>query len=250
MDAITFAEAGKLLVEAIKNDTTGFVARVNVLPGQAAAAEAAAVLRRTLARRHSTKSRLNYEQAAAVGADVREHANLAADRRAMLSELLVADVLDAAKAPGLQVQPLVAHKPQPGLDVRVLGKAYDVKAAGQMSLRWSHQGARGRFVDDRSININNGCHEAYMSDAAFAGYICVYVYMAGEQPVAADIFIFSSDALGDLNDGTITSDFVEDMRYYQIVLPLPDKRNSIDYAERRNALLAAYEAAHVVEVAA
>lgn len=240
MQAMTFQEAGKALLDAINNERSGFVARVDVLPGQAAAAESAAVLRRIMARRHSTKARLNYTQAAVVGTDAGELGQMAAERRAMLSELLVADVLDAVKAPGLAVQPLVAHKPQPGLDVRVAGKAFDVKAAGQMSVLWSHQGARGKFADDRNVNFNNGCHEAYQAEAAFSGYICVYLYVVNEVPVAADIFLVGLDGMGELHASTITNQFVDDLRYFKVALPFPDSRHSDGYATRLASIKSAY----------
>lgn len=240
MQAMTFQEAGKALVDAMNNERSGFVARVDVIPGQAAAAESAALLRRILARRHSTKARIDYAQAAFIGTDAGELGQMAAERRAMLSELLVADVLDAVKAPGLAVQPLVAHKPQPGLDVRVAGKAYDVKASGQMSVLWSHQGARGRFADDRHVNFNNGCHEAYMADAAFAGYICVYIYVVDEVPVSADIFLVGLDGMGELHASTITNQYVDDLRYYKVSLPFPDSRHSADYSARLASIKSAY----------
>ena len=240
MQAVAYAEAGKALVDAINNERAGFVARIEVLPGQAATADMAAVLRRTMARRHSTKARLDYSQAAFVGTNAGELGQMAADRRAMLSELLVADVLVAAKAPGFEVAPLVAHKPQPGLDVKVAGKSFDVKACGQMSVLWSHQGARGKFADDRHVNFNNGCHEAYLADAAFSGYICVFVYVLDEQPVAADIFLVNLDSLGELHASTITNPFVDDLRYYKVALPFADNRHSADYAARLASIKAAY----------
>lgn len=243
MQAVSILSAGKALLEAINTNKLGFVARVNIVPGQADAANSAALLRRALSKRHGTKQRLDYTQAVAARNTDYDRGQIASDRRGVLAELLVADMLHAADAPGLAVQPLVDYAPQPGIDIRVAGKAYDVKAAGQTSAAWSHQGARGRFNDDNYININNEGHVKYLADADFAGYICVYVYVENEQPAAADVFIFSKDNLGQRYAGTISNGFNDkDMRFYRLAFKFPDDLHYVNSTARASIAAAAYAA--------
>lgn len=249
MDALSFAEAGKALAEAVKNNRTGFVARVNLKAGMAALSNHHAIGRRAQARIHMAGGNIDYMAAATIGTDPEEVAAMASERRAVLSEMLVYDVLRAARVP-FRRNAFVDHVPMPGCDLEVVGCSLDIKAAGQASVAWSHQGARGKLLDDRNININYNAHEGYCAQSNFAGYVCVYFYIVAEEPIAADIFVIGLDGMGEVHSGSIVGNSHRDMRHYRIALPFPDSRYSDMHGERIGMAKAAAQRATKAEALA
>lgn len=227
---IDYKEAGTLLADALKHERAGFVARIAISREQADFAAGLAYYRRGLARLSLQRGHRDYAAAVTVGAH--DLAQLATEKRAMLAEMLVADVLTVARIP-FRNQSYVDHRPAAAADLCLYEREYDIKAAGQVSFEWSHGPARDRFSDDSCITINRCSHEHYCASPAFAGYVCVYVYVRNEVPYAADLFVCTVDSVGELRTASIPG--VRDMSYYSPALPFPDALRSEDWRARADA---------------
>lgn len=227
-----YKDAGAKLADALKNERAGFVARVSISPEQAEFAAGLAYYRRGFAKLSKQRgAERNYAEAnAVITAD--DKSQLATDKRAMLSEMLIADLLTVARVP-FKNQSYVDHLPASAPDLLVFDREYDIKAAGQVSYYWSHGPARDRYSDDAGVTINRGAHENYCASPAFAGYVCVYLYVRDELPYAADVFVCPADAVGELHTASIAG--WKDMSYYKPALPFPDDLRSRDWSARAQA---------------
>lgn len=224
-----YKDAGAKLADALNNERAGFVARVSISPEQAEFAAGLAYYRRGLAKLSTQRgSRRDYAAATSLTTPA-DHAQLATDKRAMLAEMLIADLLTVARVP-FKNQSYVDHRPAAAADLLVFDREYDIKAAGQVSYYWSHGPARDRYSDDAGVTINRGSHESYCASPAFAGYVCVYLYVRNEMPYAADVFVCPADAVGELHSASIAG--WKDMSYYKPALPFPDRLRDEDWHAR------------------
>lgn len=240
---VTAAMASASLLEALKSGSPGFIARLAIPRAQADLAFMTAQVRRSFAKlanqRHGER---NYDTACEAPEASREKARLCTDRRAVLAEMLIADVLSATSA-DFALQPLVSHKIEPGADLSVLNKHFDVKSAGQLSPRWHGALYSGRAADDAQFIVNCQHHAGYCKDPQFEGYLCVYVYMHDDQPVAADIFYFSRAQLNSATKHESRLAPGAAMSYYSLQLPFPDSKHSEQLPERKLHMLGAEIAA-------
>lgn len=227
-----YKAAGAMLADALKNDRAGFIARVAIAKDQAEFAAGLANYRRGLAKLSKQRCAVrNYAEANAV-LTAADKAQLATEKRAMLAEMLVADMLTIACVP-FKNQSYVEHVPAPEPDLMLFEREYDIKASGQVSYAWSHGPARDRFSDDAGVTINRGSHDNYCARPAFAGYVCVYIYVLDETPYAADVFYVPADEVGKLRTASI--DGWKDMSYYKPALPFPDGLRAKDWSARAQA---------------
>lgn len=235
----TPAHAAEKLLTALIENKTGFVARVELQPAMLAVAESTALARRVCARLTKQRGERDYAKASRVPPGS-EYGQLAADRRGVLAELLVGDLLALADA-DFDMQPLVSHRTQPGADVIVAGRKFDIKSASQASADWSPGPAgSGRFTDDRLMLLNTIEHERYCRDDAHRGYISVYFYMRDGKPWAADVFYFSIADIEHATHNAGTWPYVSArMNYMSLPLPFPDSLYSDGRFERIESLLAA-----------
>lgn len=237
--AISYTDAAEALLNSLNESRPGFIARIDLSGGQLELAEMLAKSRRTLAKLSQQRGPRNYQRALAAPSDSSEISRLAADRRGVLAELLVDELLSLTAA-RYELQPYVSQKPVGGLDLDLGGKRYDVKAAGQMSAAWSPAAAAGRLIDDRLITVNAGDHARYIR-AGLAGYVCVYFYMRDGVPFSADLFLFTAAQVASLpvhEPPAHSSRGSKDMRYHSLALPFPDSRQYEGRESRRAALAA------------
>lgn len=238
MENSTLKEASALLVHALQAEKGGFVARVAVSLAQAELAAQTAQVRRAFAKlANQAADNKDYERACAAPYSARESARLCTDRRALLSELVVHDVL-AASGELFRMQPIVSFNIEPAADLEFADRTFDIKSAGQLSSRWHGAAHTGRARDDVMFLVNCGHHAKYCEVESFGGYVCVYFYMQEGAPVAADIFYITRSMVEGARkcEGTISSG--ADMSYYSLMLPFPDDRH-VQGVDERLALLAA-----------
>lgn len=221
-----YKEAGELLFTALAGGAPGFVARVAITPAQADFADKLATQRAVLAKLAMQRTTRDYD--AAIETAERDPARLASDRRAMLAELLVADVLHCARR-AFSSTALVSVLPDASADLRVAGKLFDVKAAGQCSLRWSRGPLTNRYYDDSAVTINSWYHASYCEEPDFAGYVCVYVYVEDDVPYAADFFYIERSGVGSLRPGRLPG---AKQDYYHCSLSFPDDLHDARLFER------------------
>lgn len=238
----TYKEAGKALRSALEEQRFGFVARVSVQPGQAALATLLAEARRAYAKLSLPGNDNRNFDAALKIRDQHQLGNFFSDKRAMLAEIVINELLYLGAGRGnYSMQPFVDTLPAPGADVIIKSREYDIKSASQVSALWSTRPVvKNQFVDDRAMTINGVSHADYAANANFSGYICVYFYIDDEMPEAADVFVIPSDNLGELQQPTIQgSTGYRDMRYYTIQLPFPDALHRTNFEARKERAKAA-----------
>lgn len=238
-NTISYQAAATALLNALHESRNGFIARIDLTAGQLELAEMLAMSRRTLAKLSQQRGPRNYQRALAAPDDSREISRLAADRRGVLAELLIDELLSLNDT-DYTLQPYVAQKPVGGLDLDLGGRLYDIKSAGQMSAAWSPAAAAGRFVDDRLITVNAGDHARYIREG-LAGYVCVYFYMRDGVPFSADLFLFTAAQVASLpvqEPPAHSASPHKDMRYHSLALPFPDSRQYEGRDARRAALAA------------
>lgn len=237
-----YKEAGALLVSALRNTRTGFVARVKVTPGHLDAARTLTMGRRTMAKVSGQSGTRDYSRAMTVPEDGNSRGRFFADCRGMLAELVVDDLM-AASGVDYAMQPFVSNKPASEMDLSFSGRKYDVKAAGQMSPEWSAGPTQaGRLYDDRYIAINYIDHLDYLLEEGAAGYVCVYFYVSGGVPVAADVFYYTMEQVHVLEvhePPEHSAHAGKDMRHYRVPPHFPDARHYDGYYDRKGAMEAA-----------
>ena len=220
-DTISYPAAAQALLNALSESTPGFIARIDLSAGQLELSEMLAMSRRTLAKLSQQRGARNYHRALAAPSEPAELSRLAADRRGVLAELLVDELLSLGEAE-YTLQPYVSNKPAGGLDLALGGRLYDIKSAGQLSALWS-PAAAGRRADDRLITINAGDHARYREEG-LGGYICLYFYMRAGVPAAADLFLFTADQVASLPVQYPPAHCLRgprDMRYHSLAIPFP-----------------------------
>lgn len=230
-----YKEAGALLVSALRYMKTGFVARIKVTPGHLDAAKVLTMGRRTMAKVAGQSGSRDYTRAMTVPSDGGSRGRFFADCRGMLAELLVDDLMAAAGVEYM-MQPFVSNKPAAEMDLSFNGRKYDVKASGQMSPEWSAGPSQaGRMYDDRYVAINYCDHLDYLLEEGAAGYVCVYFYVSGGVPVAADVFYYTMEQVHGMKvhePPSHSSNVGKDMRHYRVEPDFPDARHYDGYRER------------------
>lgn len=238
MQTTDYREAGRRLAAALTNNRPGYIARLRVTKGHREAAVKLAECRRLMAKVAGQRGFRNYETAAATPDTDYERSRFYSERRGLLAELLVDDMLSLA---GIEhsMQALVSHTTEPGADLSFGGFRYDVKAGGQLSFQWSPAPHTGRFSDDQGVAINYGDHLKYALEPGAAGYICMYFYMQDDVPVAADVFFHTMAQVAELPlRGAAGScpTYGKDRRHYLMTLDFVDDLHIEGYRERRAAL--------------
>lgn len=228
--------ASEKLVKAISEKRPGFVTRIAVPAEQASFAEGAAWLRRVAAKlANQGKFTKNYKSAALRPTTPAEQSRLCTDRRAVLAELAIGDLLFAAD-PDTSLQPLVSHKPEPGADAVFQGVKFEIKSAGQICSDWHGCLYNGRRRDDMNVMINCIHHGKYIADGGFGGYICTYLYVHNDAPSELDVYFFPAEHVSKLSvqPGRLAGGSAQD--YYSIRLPFPDALHAQGLESRIAAL--------------
>lgn len=239
---ISKKEAGALLVSALRSGATGFIARVTVPPFQRRLAIELATSRRVLAKLWGMETRREYATAYQDPVSAYEQGRLRADRRGILAELIVGDLirLSGADESSYAFQPLVSFKPESEPDIQFEGKLYDVKSASQAAADWSPNpvSSEGRFRDDRGVAVNEKDHSNYMLTLGSVGYVFVYFYVEAGEPVSADVFVYTLEQVSAVPVTPGSKNCREkDYRLYPVAFP--DNRYREGSDERRSSLAAA-----------
>lgn len=190
----TYAAAGNQLHYALATETSGYICTVEINAAQLEIAASLATHRRTRAKLAMQQGARDYAAAAHIPNTPTDQAAMASDRRGLLSELLVGDVLGSA---GVQhsMQALVSHRAEPGADLTLGSSCYDVKSASGLSADWSPAGHQGRTSGDRYFICNEAAHHGYTAMPSFAGYVCVYFEIENGAPVRGSLYYVTADAM-------------------------------------------------------